>query len=134
MTATMHQRRARFVAKLMAFLWLFGFAVAVANACVVNHVHAAPASAHPACVEAAPAVEGDPPVACQPACKGLCESDQNAVAKNHGADVVSAAPLVALPGASCVHAAAGAAQPWRAIAQPPPPGSSVAIRFLRLTI
>ena len=134
MTLRLRQRRAKFVAKLMAFIWLFGFAVALANACVVNHAHAAPLSAQHGCGHAAPSADGDDPDACQPACKGLCESSQNGLAKSNSVDVSSAAHLVTLPGSLGVHPAAGAAQPWRAIAQAPPPRSTVAILFLRLTI
>jgi hypothetical protein len=135
MTLTMRPRRTKFIAKLMAFVWLFGFAVALANACAVHHASAAASSAqHPGCAHAAPVDDVDDADACQPACKGLCKSGQNAVAKTKSVDVSSAAQLVAMPGTSCIHPATAAAQPWCAIATLPPPSPPVAILFLRLTI
>ena len=135
MTSTMRRGRTKFIARLMAFVWLFGFAVAFANACSLHHAPAAaPSMLHDDCAHAAGLDGAEDTDACQPACKGLCENGQNAVAKTKSVDVSSAAQLVAMPGASSVHPASGAAQPWCAIAPLPPPGPPVAILFLRLTI
>ena len=135
MTLTMRPRRTKFVAKLMAFVWLFGLAVAFANACATRDVPvAAPSVQHHGCADATPSDAVGDTDACQPACKGLCVSGQNAVAKTKSVDASNAAQLVAMPGVPCVRPAACAEHPWWAIAPLPPPGPPVAILFLRLTI
>ena len=130
----MRPRRTKFIAKVMAFVWLFGFAIALANACAVNHTPGAAAGpqhqgwAHPA------VDDPDASHACQPPCKGLCEAEQHAVAKTKGVDVSAGVQLIAMPGAPCAHPVASSGLRWCAIAPLPPPGPPLAILFLRLTI
>jgi hypothetical protein len=135
MTPTMRQRRTKFIAKAMAFVWLFGFAIALANACAVNHTPgAAAAPQHQAWAHHATVDDPDASQACQPPCKGLCEAEQHAVAKTKGVDGCAGAQLAEMPGGSCMQPVACSGLPWRALAPPPPPGPPVAILFLRLTI
>ncbi|ODV00134.1 MAG: hypothetical protein ABT20_16240 [Rubrivivax sp. SCN 70-15] len=128
----------------MVFVWLFGFVVSLANACILQLPTRQPATerhAHGAVdlIDGRSTLDADTgrdehDVGKQ-ACKSFCDAEQAVVAVAKPQEVIKVLmPLVA-------DAFLGIAAPagrdrvlWYPLAVPLPPGPSVAIRFLRLTI
>lgn len=121
-------RQAKFIAKLMAFIWLFSLAVSVAHACVVS----APAPAS----SVAAAHGGQGLDNCAPACKSFCDSERTTVAKSQGAKALDLSDTTSSLGATRgwqIDAAAHTDAAWQHAAAPPRQGT-LAIQFLRLTL
>lgn len=121
-------RQTKFIAKLMALIWLCGIALSVAHACVV--ATPAPASSITA------AHDSQEPDPCEQACKSLCDSERNTVAKTQGAksvDLSDTAPWVGATRGWQIDAAAHAGTTWQRAAAPPRK-LTLAIQYLRLTL
>lgn len=130
----------------MLFVWLFAVVASWANACILqsesssgHHARRGFVVPHGSSHEAAAGANGthEPDPALR-ACSSFCETERNIVTKAQSAKADGAAEQPAL-GAQ-VFACWPAFTPgrtevlWRPLATPPPPGPSVAIAFLRLTI
>ena len=140
-------RQAKFIAKLMAFVWLFSLSVSVANACLVSALPdhsagspsqpSAPQLAGPATASSVAAVhDGDEPDGCAQACKSFCDSERITVAKTKSPslpDLSDTASSVADARGLQMAAAAHAAASWRPAAAPPRK-LALAIQYLRLTL
>jgi hypothetical protein len=140
-------RQAKFIGKLMAFIWLFSLAVSVANACVVpalpDHAAGSPSQ------QWAPQVAGQAPASgvaavhdsqerdsCAQACKSFCDSERTTVAKTKSPsipDLSDTASSVGDARGSQMAAAAHAAATWQ-LAAAPPRKLTLAIQYLRLTL
>ena len=121
-------RQAKFIAKLMAFIWLFGIALSVAHACVA----AAPVPAS-SITAAYDSQEAD---SCAQACKSLCDGERTTVAKTQSAktlDLSDTAPWVGATRGWQIDAAAHADAAWQ-LAAAPPRQLALAIQDLRLTL
>lgn len=133
----------------MLFVWLFATLASWANACPLqpSAATAAPpeyhqrigALAHGGAHHDATAKAGatDEPDPARQACASFCETEKSIVAKAQpskgdvGADAALPLPVVH---ARWPALTPGRTEPrWRPHAAPPPPGSPVAIAFLRLT-
>ena len=135
-------RVTRLIAKLMIFAWLFGVAVGVANACVIQAGRAGQPMAHPPGLAdvhvAGPASVDDdehPAKASKQACKSFCDTAQSTVAKIGSA----ALDLAQAPPPTAAAWPMRAAPPdddaaWHAATAAPPPRLAPAILFLRLTL
>jgi hypothetical protein len=121
-------RQAKFIAKLMAVIWLFGIALGVAHACVV--ATPAPASSISA------TYDSQEPDSCAQACKRLCDRERTTVAKTQSAktlDLSDSAPWVGATRGWQIDAAAHAGAAWQ-LAAAPPRQLALAIQTLRLTL
>jgi hypothetical protein len=142
-------RHAKFIARVMALVWLFSLAVSVANACVLSvsrssaplHDRAgwsassakhAVADALVAGMAGQAANESQGPDAGQQACKSFCDAERSTIAKAKALDLSDA--LLPL-GAAAVwrRLDASRADAWH-IAAAPPPGLPLALLLLRLTL
>lgn len=142
-TMRLSGRVTRLIAKLMIFAWLFGVALSVANACVMQAGRAGQPTAHPPGLAdvhvAGPASVDDEhrAQASKQACKSFCDAAQSTVAKTASAtvDLAQAPPPSALTAAWPKQAALlDADAAWRGAGPAPPPRLAPAILFLRLTL
>lgn len=149
MRPLMRLHRPRRLASALLFVWLFAVFASWANACLVRPVApTAPARGHHGLEHAGaahvdahrPAADdaGHDPDPAQEVCADFCDTGQSILAKPQpskgegAADPVLFAPM---PHAAWPVLSAGPLDlPWRLLAAPPPPGTPVAIAFLRLTL
>jgi hypothetical protein len=130
------KRNTRFIAKLMAFIWLFSLAVSAAHACFISsslegaiQVQASsPAAAH----------DGQEPSACPQACKSFCDSERSTVTKTQSAKTVDLSDSALWLGSARAWrlqtvARADDAAAWQQAAAPPRQ-LALAIQYLRLTL
>lgn len=127
----------------MVFVWMFALMTSLANACILNssvrgesfgHLHSAGHDLAAGITGIGNDHDHESPPA-KAACKGFCDLEQGTVLKSHapsGLDA-GAAPLLQV---KLWPAPSIRATPRVSLAayREPPPGPTVAIRFLRLTI
>jgi len=129
----------------MAFVWMFGVLISMANACLLQTGPSRPRSqdshafatglladhAHPDDRASSSHADETPANA---ACREFCDLERTTAFKFevvHGFEVL---PPTLSSGVRPVHVAAAQSRPARPIADVPPTGPAVGMRFLRLTL
>ena len=119
------------VAKATLFLWLFGFAVGIAHACVTVPGAGAQATSNQVAGEATQASDDCDDAVAQQACITTRELEQASVVKAKSQPGADSTPAVAAIPPWSGFAALAPPRVWH-VAAAPPPGPPVAILFLRL--